>query len=60
MTFSELLDEVRRELALHLVTESRSSVQEIAAAVGYADPAVVSRAFQRWTGTTVTAQRRRA
>jgi AraC-like DNA-binding protein len=56
-TFSELLDDARREMALDLVADSRSTVREIAAALGYTDPATLSRAFQRWTGTTMTAWR---
>ena len=57
-TFEHLLDELRRELALHYLRGGRVSVNETAYLVGFSDPAAFSRAFKRWTGRSPGAQRR--
>lgn len=49
-TYSELLESERRARAEELLAKSKLSVKEIAAALGYADTAAFSHAFQRWTG----------
>ena len=59
LTYRELLDEVRLETACRLMERSETSLAEVAAALGYADPANFTRAFQRWTGKTPSAFRRR-
>lgn len=59
LTYSRLLDEVRLETACRLLERSETNLAEIAAALGYADPANFTRAFQRWTGQTPSAFRRR-
>jgi AraC-like DNA-binding protein len=59
LTYSQLLDEVRLETACRLLERSETSLAEIATAMGYADPASFTRAFQRWTGETPSAFRRR-
>ncbi len=51
VTFVELLDGLRRRLALRLVREQGLSVKEAAWRLGFSDPAAFSRAFKRWTGT---------
>ena len=53
-TFEELLDRVRRRLALRLLREQGLSVKETAYRLGFSDPAAFSRAFKRWTGTSPT------
>jgi AraC-like DNA-binding protein len=52
VTFEELLDALRRRLALRLVRAPGLSVKEIAYRLGFSEPAAFSRAFKRWTGRT--------
>ncbi|MET0283142.1 MAG: AraC family transcriptional regulator ligand-binding domain-containing protein [Polyangiales bacterium] len=54
-----LLDEVRRERALALLRDERASTDEVAAQLGYTTPQAFHRAFRRWTGVTVRAERTR-
>lgn len=49
-SYSELLEAERRARADHLLSHTALSVKEVAAALGYADTAAFSHAFQRWTG----------
>jgi AraC-like DNA-binding protein len=48
-SFIELLDEVRRDLALSRLTGSEAPVAAIAGDVGYKTPSSLSRAVRRWT-----------
>jgi AraC-like DNA-binding protein len=48
----ELVDEVRRELALQLLAREETSIMEVAYEVGFARLQAFYRAFARWTGTT--------
>lgn len=50
LTYQQLVDEVRLDLARGLLDSSGGPVAEIAVQLGYADPAHFSRAFSRWTG----------
>lgn len=50
LTFSAVLDGVRREVALRAAERSTISVQELAARSGFADLKAFRRAFRRWTG----------
>ena len=52
VTFAQLLDRLRRRLALRFVREQGLSVKESAYRLGFSDPAAFSRAFKRWTGTS--------
>lgn len=49
-TFQSVLDEVRFEVARHLLRETGQSVVDITHALGYADASTFTRAFRRWTG----------
>jgi len=49
-TFSELLDDARRQKALVLLEDRRLTVDQMAAQLGYSDAANFTRAFRRWTG----------
>lgn len=55
-TFEEVLDRLRRRLALRLVREGLP-VKEVAYRLGFSDPAAFSRAFKRWTGKSPQALR---
>lgn len=52
LSFSALLDDVRRELALAAMADASRGLAEIGQSLGYAEPAVFWRAFRRWTGCT--------
>ncbi|HET9626782.1 MAG TPA: helix-turn-helix domain-containing protein, partial [Kofleriaceae bacterium] len=58
MTPHELVQRVRVDHAAHLLETSHASVEEIAARVGYADPAAFRRVFRRFAGESP--RRRRA
>jgi AraC-like DNA-binding protein len=50
-SFSRILEETRRELALAYLRDHRMSLLEISYLLGFSDPSAFSRAFRRWTGT---------
>jgi len=50
VSYERLLDEVRRRMALHYLTDQNASVSKTAYLLGFSDPAAFSRAFKRWTG----------
>lgn len=52
VTFEQVLDELRRRLALHFLADKKVSVNETAYLVGFSEPAAFSRAFKRWTGAS--------
>lgn len=56
-SFEELLDETRRELALHYIIDRRHSMIDIAFLLGFSEPSSFARAFRRWTGTSPTQYR---
>lgn len=58
VTYEQLLDGLRRRLALRLVREGLS-VKETAYRLGFSDPAAFSRAFKRWTGSSPSGHRTR-
>ncbi len=51
-TFRRLLNETRYEVAGQLLRGTRLSITQIGVALGYADTAVFTRAFQRWSGAS--------
>ena len=51
-TYSSLLEELRHDLAIHLLEERTRRVSDIGQELGYRDPATFTRAFRRWTGLT--------
>lgn len=55
---SQIVDEVRFEVACRLLGYPGRSVADIASALGYSDPAHFTRAFVRWTGITPRTYRR--
>ena len=52
ITFRDVLDEVRHEVARQLLAMSDLSVDEIAAALGYAGASPFVRSFKRWSGAS--------
>lgn len=57
VTFDQLLDRLRRRLALRMLGQEGLSVKDAAYRLGFADPAAFSRAFKRWTGESPRAYR---
>lgn len=49
-SFQQLLEETRRRDAHDLLARSSLEIQEIAALLGYQNPANFTRAFRKWTG----------
>jgi AraC-like DNA-binding protein len=58
-SFSELVEEQRRDRALLLLRDPTLSLDEVAERLGYANVQSFDRAFQRWTAVTPAAYRRR-
>lgn len=51
-TYQQLLDEVRKELAVKHLREANFSTTDIAYLLGFAEPSVFFRSFKKWTGQT--------
>jgi AraC-like DNA-binding protein len=49
-TFRSILDEVRFEVARHLLGDTQLAIVQIAGALGYAEASAFTRAFRRWSG----------
>jgi len=60
VTYTEVLDELRRDLACRFLLDEGLSVKETAYSVGFSEPAPFSRAFKRWTGLSPRAYVARA
>jgi AraC-like DNA-binding protein len=52
LIYSKLVDQVRFEKAIQLLSEPTIAMVEIASDLGYTDPANFTRAFRRWTGVS--------
>lgn len=57
-SYQELLDEVRRELALWYLLETLEPIERIAERLGYQDTSNFSRTFRRWFGSTPLVMRK--
>jgi AraC-like DNA-binding protein len=56
-SFTNVIDEVRQELAESLLSEPSRSVAETCYLLGFSEPRAFHRAFKRWTGQTPRAWR---
>jgi AraC-like DNA-binding protein len=52
LTFQQITESVRLELALGMLRNRNLSINAIAYRLGYAEPSVFRRAFKKWTGST--------
>ena len=57
ISFKQLLDDTRRELALQYVRDPSITINEMTYLLGYSEPANFSRAFKRWTGKSPSESR---
>jgi AraC-like DNA-binding protein len=55
----ELLDEMRKALAVRYLAEPDVAVCEVAYLLGFSESSAFHRAFKRWTGTTPSEFRKR-
>jgi len=53
-SYEEVVDLLRRSLALHYVNEPSISLPQIAWLLGYEGPTSLNRAFARWTGKSAS------
>lgn len=58
-TFLAVVDDVRREVGMAALQGPGTSAADVAALLGFAEPASFTRAFRRWTGEAPSAWRRR-
>ncbi len=56
-SYSQLVDDVRLELARQLLDDGNTEIARIAGRTGFANPSGFSRAFHRWTGKAPRAYR---
>jgi AraC-like DNA-binding protein len=56
-SFKRVLDEARYQIARQRLRDTRLSIQELAATLGYADATAFTRAFRRWSGASPSAWR---
>jgi AraC-like DNA-binding protein len=57
VSYQELLDEARKQVAGRYLTTSALAIGEVAYLLGYSEPAAFHRAFKRWYATTPEAYR---
>ncbi len=50
LTYSQLIEQVRFERSVQLLSDPMNKAADVASEIGYKDPANYSRAFKRWTG----------
>lgn len=53
-SYGEIVDDVRRKLAIEYLQTTRMSVDDVAWKVGFSDSANLRRAVRRWTGQTIS------
>ena len=50
-SYRSILDDLRRDLAISLLSHSDKNITDIAAELGFAESSAFHRAFKKWTGT---------
>jgi AraC-like DNA-binding protein len=58
-TYQGIKDDLRRDLAIARLADTRETIAEIADALGFAEPSAFRRAFRKWTGVRPADYRRR-
>ncbi|WP_432696076.1 AraC family transcriptional regulator [Marinobacterium sp. YM272] len=58
VSFQELKDKVRRDAAIHYLSQPNLGVAEIARKLGFSEPTAFTRAFKQWTGVSPSLYRR--
>ena len=53
-TYQSIKDDLRRDVAIGELQQSRRTIADIAASVGFAEPSAFHRAFRKWTGMRPT------
>ena len=59
VSYRELVDDIRCDLAKHLLANTDLRLHQIACALGYSEPGPLVRAFKRWTDGTPMQYRRK-
>jgi AraC-like DNA-binding protein len=59
LTYVQVVAQARLDVAQEMLGDPGKKVRDVARSLGYSDAAHFTRAFQRWTGLTPTAFRRR-
>jgi len=57
-SYADIIDEVRKKLAMEYLTATRMSVDDVAWKIGFSDSSNLRRAVKRWTGQTINEVRR--
>ena len=60
ISFKQLLDETRKDLASQYIQDSHRRIGEITYLLGFSEPSNFTRAFRRWTGVSPNEFRQRA
>ncbi len=58
LSYSELLEQIRREAAFRMVRNPEVKLIDVAMELGFSDPAHFTRAFRRWAGMPPSQYRR--
>ncbi len=51
-TFRELLETIRKELAMNYLKDKKCSIDDITYLLGFSEPSVFRKSFKKWTGRT--------
>ncbi|SCU75789.1 hypothetical protein CNECB9_2540022 [Cupriavidus necator] len=58
LSYQHLKDDLRRDIAIDLLSNASSPVAEVAARVGFRETSAFHRAFKKWTGVSPGTYRR--
>lgn len=53
-SYNQIVEDVKKSLAIHYIKHGNSTVKEIAHMLGYAETSGFAKAFKKWTGKTPT------